>query len=125
MLAGTAGAILLIDMFQGVLIGIGLAVAKSAWETSHVRVHVTDSGQGPIHVRLVGNATFLRLPVILTALSGLPAHWAVQLDLRGLRHVDHACQSALSTWADRHNSTAPTPVLLLAGGHDPPSASGP
>ncbi|MEV4132814.1 SulP family inorganic anion transporter [Dactylosporangium sp. NPDC049742] len=123
-LAGTAGAILLIDMFQGVLIGLGLAVAKSAWATSHVRVHVTDPGRGPIHVRLVGNATFLRLPVILTALSALPAHRAVQLDLRGLRHVDHACQTALSSWADRHNSTAPTPVLLLAGGHDPPSASG-
>ncbi|MFF4749130.1 SulP family inorganic anion transporter [Streptomyces sp. NPDC002514] len=99
----TATAILVTNMFEGVLIGLGLAVVKAAWETSHVHVEVDDQGDGPVRVRVLGNATFLRLPRILDALEHLPAHRPAELDLAGLRHLDHACTSALRNWADQHN----------------------
>lgn len=103
-LVTTAGAIVALDMFQGVLIGLGLAVIKSAWQTSRTHVKVSDSGSGPIEVRLTGNATFLRLPAILAVLEALPANRPIELDLSALNHLDHACHRALTTWASRHTS---------------------
>nr|WP_042178270.1 SulP family inorganic anion transporter [Kibdelosporangium sp. MJ126-NF4]CEL13081.1 Sulfate transporter family protein in cluster with carbonic anhydrase [Kibdelosporangium sp. MJ126-NF4]CTQ98768.1 Sulfate transporter family protein in cluster with carbonic anhydrase [Kibdelosporangium sp. MJ126-NF4] len=100
----TAVAIVGLNMFEGVLIGIALAVAKVAWEASHVKVRVRDTGSGPIHVRLCGNATFLRLPAILETLESLPQGRPVELDLTDVRHLDHACRIALTTWADRNDN---------------------
>ncbi|GCB51271.1 SulP family inorganic anion transporter [Streptomyces sp. NL15-2K] len=102
----TAGAILVTNMFEGVLIGLLLAVVKTAWETSHVHIDVddADSGSGPVRVRIRGHATFLRLPRILDALEQLPAERPIELNLAGLRHLDHACMSALQHWADQHNA---------------------
>ncbi|RGC67829.1 C4-dicarboxylic acid transporter DauA [Micromonospora sp. MW-13] len=113
-LTATAGAILTTDMFVGVLVGLGLAIVKTAWETSHVRVTVRDGRAGPIDVAISGNATFLRLPTILTTLNGLPVDRAVRLDLRGLRHVDLACRSALDSWIETHNRNAGVSVQIVA-----------
>jgi len=104
----TAGAIVTTDMFEGVIIGLLLSVIKTAWETSHVHIDVTgrDSADEdePVKVRVLGNATFLRLPKLLDSLEALPRERVVELDLRGLRHVDHACEMALATWTERHNA---------------------
>ncbi|MBL1101705.1 SulP family inorganic anion transporter [Streptomyces coffeae] len=103
----TAGAIVITNMFEGVIIGLLMAVAKTAWETSHVHVEVRgldDADDAPIRVRVLGNATFLRLPKLLDELEALPRERVVQLDLSGLRHVDHACGMALAAWTERHNA---------------------
>ncbi|MET7936353.1 SulP family inorganic anion transporter [Streptomyces sp. NPDC005322] len=115
----TAGAIVITNMFEGVIIGLLMAVAKTAWATSHVHVEVSQVEAGelgneaakgagedekPLRVRVLGNATFLRLPKLLDELEALPRERPVELDLRGLRHVDHACGMALATWAERHNA---------------------
>ncbi|WP_420714041.1 SulP family inorganic anion transporter [Streptomyces sp. NRRL WC-3742] len=104
----TAVAIIATDLFEGVLIGVGLAVVKSAWQTSHLQIAVEEvvpaTGQ-PLHrVRLSGNATFLRLPRLLDTLERLPADRPVELDWSGLRHLDHACTLALSSWAEQHRA---------------------
>ncbi|MEU1410706.1 SulP family inorganic anion transporter [Streptomyces sp. NPDC005731] len=100
----TAGAILFTNMFEGVLIGLLLSVVKTAWETSRVQIEVDDAGTGPVRVRILGHATFLRLPRILETLEQLPAHRPTELNLTGLLHLDHACMSALQNWADQHNA---------------------
>ncbi|MFF0744090.1 SulP family inorganic anion transporter [Streptomyces sp. NPDC004111] len=116
----TAVAIVVTNLFEGVLLGLVLAVGKTAWEVSHVQVEVVEEGivgvgsggggsggavsggEGVVlRVRVVGNATFLRLPKLLDALEALPEGRAVELDLSGLRHVDHACAGALEGWAER------------------------
>lgn len=179
-LVSTAVAIVTTDMFQGVLIGLLLAVVKSAWETSHVHLEIdpedgpqeTPGGQsgstageraadgsdaassdgasengggvrhqtgvgavgsadgsealdgtsperGPLRVRVVGNATFLRLPKLLDQLANLPADREIDLDLSGLRHMDHACRTALESWAEQRRTTLPEPP----NGADPQGAS--
>ncbi|GAA3783665.1 SulP family inorganic anion transporter [Streptomyces chiangmaiensis] len=100
----TAGAILFTNMFEGVLVGLVLAVTKAAWEVSHVHIDVADSGEGRVRVRIQGNATFLRLPRILDTLENLPVDRSVELNLAGLRHLDHACMTALQNWADQRNA---------------------
>ncbi|WP_371656203.1 MULTISPECIES: SulP family inorganic anion transporter [unclassified Streptomyces] len=112
-LAATALAILLTNMFEGVLIGLLLAVVKAAWETSHVHIEVTDDGAGLVSAHVIGNATFLRLPRILETLEKLPKDRAVHLHLAGLRHLDHACLSALRNWADEHNRASSEEVRLV------------
>ncbi|WP_435224654.1 SulP family inorganic anion transporter [Streptomyces sp. Tue6028] len=95
----TAVAIVAGNLFEGVLAGLALAVAKTAWDISHVHVETEDRGAAGIVVRVVGNATFLRLPKLLDALEALPHDRDVRLELGGLRHVDHACAAALEGWA--------------------------
>ncbi|AJT65289.3 hypothetical protein T261_3624 [Streptomyces lydicus] len=107
-LAATAVAIVATNMFEGVLLGLLMAVAKSAWETSSVHLEIVGvegpAGPGrrrPIRVRAVGHATFLRLPKLLDQLEALPRDREVELDLSGLRHLDHACAAALGSWAEQ------------------------
>jgi MFS superfamily sulfate permease-like transporter len=101
----TAVSIVAVNMFEGVLIGLALSVAKTAWETSHLRLEVVDKGAGPVQAHLSGNATFLRLPKMLESLEALPQDRPVELDLSGLNHLDHACRTALENWAERHSAT--------------------
>ena len=111
-LAATAVAIVTVSMFEGVLIGLFLAVVKTAWQTSHIKLEVIDKGAGPVQAYLSGHATFLRLPKILDDLEALPKDRPVELDLSGLHHLDHACRTALITWAERHNAEGTEPVRM-------------
>ncbi|WP_217145207.1 SulP family inorganic anion transporter [Streptomyces sp. AC627_RSS907] len=108
----TAGAIVAVNMFEGVLIGLALSVAKTAWEASHLKLEVVDKGAGPVQAHLSGNATFLRLPKMLESLEALPQDRPVELDLSGLHHLDHACRTALENWAERHSATGTDPVKV-------------
>ncbi|MFE0644525.1 SulP family inorganic anion transporter, partial [Streptomyces sp. NPDC058877] len=108
----TAVAIVTSNMFEGVLIGLAVSVAKAAWDASHLRVDRTEDGDGAVRVGLSGTVTFLRLPKILDTLEALPRDRPVVLDLSGLHHVDHACRSALESWADRHRTTGAAFVHL-------------
>ncbi|WP_405535910.1 SulP family inorganic anion transporter [Streptomyces sp. NBC_00075] len=102
----TAGVIVVGNLIAGVVVGLALAVGKVAWDISHVHVEVEvgeqgdggDCGDGVVVVRVVGHATFLRLPKLLDALEALPRGREVRLELGGLRHVDHACAAALEGW---------------------------
>ncbi len=113
-LVTTAVAIVAISMFEGVMIGLALAIIKTAWETSHVRLEVIDNGSGRIQAHLTGNATFLRLPKILDMLEALPQDRPIQLDMTGLHHLDHACRASLEAWAARHTTAAVEPVNVTA-----------
>jgi MFS superfamily sulfate permease-like transporter len=86
------------------------------WDTSHVHLEVSGLSEesGPVRVRVVGNATFLRLPRLLDELESLPRGRAVELDLTGLRHLDHACRTALTGWAERHDGEGAVPVRMPA-----------
>lgn len=95
----TAAAIVVGNLFEGVLVGLALAVAKTAWDASHVHVETEDLGAAGIVVRVLGHATFLRLPKLLDELEALPPDREVRLELGGLRHLDHACAAALEGWA--------------------------
>jgi MFS superfamily sulfate permease-like transporter len=108
----TAVSIVAVSMFEGVLIGLALAVVKTAWEASHLRLEIVDKGAGPIQAHLSGNATFLKLPKILDSLEALPQDRPVELDLSGLHHLDHACRTALETWAERHSAVGTEPVKV-------------
>ncbi|MEU9774947.1 MULTISPECIES: SulP family inorganic anion transporter [unclassified Streptomyces] len=107
-LAATALAIVAVGMFEGVLLGLLLAVVKCAWETSQVQVGVHELTDGRLIVSITGSATFLRLPRLLEALEAIPQDRPVELDLTGVRHLDHACATTLDTWAQRRGTSVAT-----------------
>ncbi|MEV4443409.1 SulP family inorganic anion transporter [Streptomyces sp. NPDC049577] len=105
----TTAAIVITNLFEGVLIGLLMAVVKAAWESSHVHIETVRRADGVVRVRVLGNANFLRLPKLLDELDALPRRGhgpgrapAVELDLSDLRHMDRACRSALLAWAERN-----------------------
>ncbi|HWU07737.1 MAG TPA: SulP family inorganic anion transporter [Streptomyces sp.] len=108
----TALTIVTVNMFEGVLTGLALSVAKAAWDASHIRLEIVGSSADGVRARLSGNATFLRLPKILDSLESLPKDRPIALDLSGLHHLDHACRTALENWAERHSSSGTEPVRL-------------
>ena len=110
----TALAVVSVNLFEGVLIGLLLAVVKTAWETSQLHIRVVDEPGAPLRVRLSGNATFLRLPRLLDTLERLPSDRPVTLDLDEVRHLDHACRVALQDWAARHNRAGDEPLDVPA-----------
>ncbi|MFF8191991.1 SulP family inorganic anion transporter [Streptomyces bobili] len=106
----TAVGVVVGNLFEGVLVGLALAVAKTAWEVSHVHVETEDRGDAGIVVRVLGHATFLRLPKLLDALHALDVQHRdreIRLELGGLRHVDHACAAALEGWAAARERRGP------------------
>ncbi|MFE9044764.1 SulP family inorganic anion transporter [Streptomyces sp. NPDC007818] len=117
-LVATATAIVAVGMFEGVLIGLVLSVAKAAWEASHLRIEHSDEGRDAVRVRLQGTVTFLRLPQILDSLEALPSDRRVVLDLSGIHHLDHACRAALETWAERHGGAEAVPAGAASDRHD-------
>ncbi|MCQ8775116.1 SulP family inorganic anion transporter [Streptomyces telluris] len=123
----TTGAIVVTNLFEGVVLGLLMAVAKAAWESSHVHVETQTTEDGTVRVRVLGNANFLRLPKILDELDASlpPSGRNVELDLSGLRHMDHACRSVLTAWAER-NAECRGPVATGPVPGSPPHAgSGP
>jgi ABC-type transporter Mla MlaB component len=75
-----------------------------------VREHI-----GLIEIKLSGNATFLRLPKMLDTLEAIPHGRPVELDLTGLRHLDHACRTELLAWAAQHGGRDDTSVRVSEG----------
>ncbi|GAT81181.1 transmembrane transport protein [Streptomyces sp. F-3] len=100
----TAGAILVIDMFEGVPIGLGLAVVKAAWETTRVHINVDDSGEGTCGPPSAGARPFCVCRASSTPLEQLPADRQVELDLAGLLHPDHARMSSPQHRVGRYNA---------------------
>ncbi|MFJ3930079.1 MULTISPECIES: SulP family inorganic anion transporter [unclassified Streptomyces] len=111
-LVATAVAVVVTDLFQGVVVGLLLAVVKTAWETSHITIEVRELTGGRLVVSLGGHATFLRLPSIMERLEELSREREVELDLSGLRHLDHACRISLENWVVWHNGSAPRAVTV-------------
>ncbi|SEH00243.1 Sulfate permease family protein [Nonomuraea solani] len=101
----TAATIAGVDLLTGVLTGLGLAIVLAAWRLSHVTVSWEHDERGHVHVRLRGNATFLRLPQMHRSLQSVPDAAGVRLDLSELHHLDEATRDTLDAWAARRERT--------------------
>ncbi|MFJ5927719.1 SulP family inorganic anion transporter [Kitasatospora sp. NPDC092948] len=100
-LLATAMGIVTTNLLEGVAIGLVAALAKTAWDVTHIRLHVEQSAAGTV-VRVHGNATFVKLPTLVDRLEDVTPTGPVELDLSALTHLDAACRQALTAWADQH-----------------------
>jgi MFS superfamily sulfate permease-like transporter len=100
----TALAIIFSDLLTGVLIGFGLTLAQLAWKASRLKISLIDLPEpGEMELRLVGAATFLKVPALTRVLGTIPAGTTVHVPLNNLNYIDHSCLELLEEWA-RANS---------------------
>jgi len=95
----TASAIVLTNLLTGVLIGFGLTLAKLAWKASRLKISLVDlPGEGEMELRLLGAATFLKVPALTRVLAMIPAGTVVHVPLGNLSYIDHSCLELLEEW---------------------------
>jgi MFS superfamily sulfate permease-like transporter len=102
---GTLGAIVATNLLTGILVGVGLAIAKLLYTTQNLETHLEQlAGSSTVTYRfhLMGIATFVSLPRLATALEEVPPGVVVEIHFESLRHIDHACLNILESWAKLH-----------------------
>ena len=115
----TASAVVATSLFEGVLVGLVAALAKTAWELSHLKVSVSSEAT-VVRVRLSVHATFLRVPRLNHALDAVPDGKAVVVDCTGLGHYDRSCEETLREWIKRQQSRGrPITVIPVAATASP------
>ena len=114
--AATALAIIFTDLLTGVLIGFGLTLAKLAWKASRLKISLIDlPADGEMELRLVGAATFLKVPALTQVLGSIPAGATVHVPLNNLSYIDHSCLELLEEWG-RANAAKGSKLLIEARG---------
>lgn len=98
-IAGVVG----LDLLKGVLLGLGLAIAKIVWMFTHLKIRVErDAPTKTTKVFLEGSATFVRLPELTATLASITEGDDARIHFVGLNHVDHASFDALAAWEKQH-----------------------
>lgn len=95
----TALAIVFTDLLTGVLIGFGLTLVKLAWGASRLKISLVQlPAEGEMELRLVGAATFLKVPALTQALGGVAPGTTLHVPLSNLSYIDHSCLELLEEW---------------------------
>ncbi|MCU1748226.1 SulP family inorganic anion transporter [Pseudomonas sp. 6D_7.1_Bac1] len=114
--AATALAIIFSDLLTGVLIGFGLTLAKLAWKASRLKISLIDlPAASQMELRLVGAATFLKVPALTRVLGAIPVGTTVHVPLNNLSYIDHSCLELLEEWG-RANASKGSKLLIEARG---------
>lgn len=110
--AATAATILFWGVLPGVLLGIGLAVAKLLYSVGHLAILVdVDPDNRRTNLHLEGTATFLSLPKLAMALQAIPPGTELHVHFKDLNLIDHACLSLLINWERQHENSGGSLVL--------------
>jgi MFS superfamily sulfate permease-like transporter len=110
--AMTAATIIFWGVLPGVLLGIGLAVAKLLYTVGRLEIRcVEDIKNHRTILYLQGTATFLSLPKLATVLESVPAGTELHIRFEQLDLIDHACLELLIQWERQHEKTGGSLVL--------------
>ncbi|MBF6237177.1 bifunctional SulP family inorganic anion transporter/carbonic anhydrase [Nocardia otitidiscaviarum] len=100
----TVTGVVFLNLFEGVLIGLGLAFALLLRRVVRVVVSAEHVDADRWVVRVEGTCTFLALPRLSSELAKVPAGADVLLEL-SVDFLDHAAYEAIHDWARQHEST--------------------
>jgi len=95
--AATLFGIVATDLLTGVLLGVGLSVARLVYNVTHLDLRTEIAGSR-VDLYLGGSATFVGLPKLAAALDEVPAGSELHVHVEKLTHIDHACLDALHNW---------------------------
>lgn len=110
--AATVIMIVATDLLTGILVGLGLSLAKLVYALSHMSVRVReDAARGRVEVHLIGAATFVRLPQLADALERLSREAEVHVHIEQLEYIDHACMEAIANWERQRNERSVRTVV--------------
>lgn len=102
----TVVTIVMTDLLTGVLVGVGLSASRLLYQFSDLKPNLQLNPDGKsARLNLEGAATFVKLPVLASALESLPPGTELHVDLDRLKSVDHACLELITNWAKQHEKT--------------------
>lgn len=100
----TLVAVVFLNLLEGVLIGLVLAIAIAAWRIVRVSIVAEDltnrigaGGPPRWHVAITGSCSFLALPRLTAALATIPPGAETAIDLN-VDYLDHAALDTLDEW---------------------------
>lgn len=112
----TVVGIVSLDLLKGVLLGLGLAVARLLWRLSRLELDFKDD---PVtkHATLTlkGSATFLRLADIAEALDQVQPDRTLHIRFEELDSLDHATLELLTSWEQQHKARGADVVVDWKG----------
>ncbi|MHC9290883.1 SulP family inorganic anion transporter [Mycobacterium sp. LTG2003] len=103
----TVLGVVFLNLLEGVLIGLALAVALTVWRVVRAKIVAEPTGENTWRVVIEGSCTFLSLPKLTSALSTVPAgaHATVELSVD---FIDHAAHESIEEWQRQHVATGGT-----------------
>jgi MFS superfamily sulfate permease-like transporter len=102
----TAATIVGQDLLAGVITGIVLSALKLLIRFSYLEITRKDDPETrSVHLHLVGSATFLRLPMLASALEAVPRGQQLHVHLDDVQLVDHAILHLLITFQKQYEAT--------------------
>lgn len=99
--AATVAGVVFLNLLEGVLIGLGLAVALTVWRVVKAKMHAEDVGDNRWLVIIEGSVSFLSLPRLTAVLASVPPRTDVTVEL-SVDFVDHATHETIDEWKRQH-----------------------
>lgn len=96
--------VVFLNLLEGVLIGLALAVALTVWRVVRAKISAEPSGENSWLVTIEGSCTFLSLPKLTSALATVPEGTHVTVEL-SVDFIDHAAHEAIDEWKRQHVAT--------------------
>ena len=95
----TLVAILFTNLFEGILIGFGAAIAKSFFKMLEVHINIEENEvENKILIKLTGNIIFIQLPQLIEIFERLPNDKTIYVCAERLHFMDHACVDFIHDW---------------------------
>ena len=113
----TVVGVVFLNLLEGVLIGLALAIALLVWRV--IRAPVTadelgDNDSGKLRVLVEGSCTFLVLPKLTSVLAGLPPRSDVTVEL-SVDFLDHAVFDVIEEWARQYELAGGSVIIDEVG----------
>lgn len=97
--------IVLTNLLEGVLVGLGLSLLKLLYAFSHLDIRKEENpAENRVDLYLTGSATLVRLPTLAAALEELKPNSKVRVHVEDIDYIDHACIDLLTNWDRQHNA---------------------
>ena len=101
--AVTLLGVVFLNLLEGVLIGLALAIVLVVWRVVRARIKAEPIGDGKWRVLVEGSCSFLSLPRLAKTLATVPAGSTVTVEL-SVDYIDHAAHEVIEDWCRQHRN---------------------
>lgn len=110
--AATVIGIVTTDLLTGVVIGVVFSALNLLYTFTHFEAELNlDEANGRADLHLIGAATFVRLPKLITALDGVPPNVALHIHPHQLSCIDHAGMEIIAGWEQQRAQSGNTLIV--------------
>lgn len=99
--------VVFLNLLEGVLIGLALAVALTVWRVVRAKISAEEVAENTWRVDIEGSCTFLSLPRLTSVLGSVPEGTSVTVEL-SVDFIDHAAHESIEQWRRQHEATGGT-----------------